>query len=105
MKAHNVPGLAMSRSLGDVVASEVGVISVPEVFELELKDTDKIIVIASDGIWGVLSNERVIEIASRFFKRGNAEGACENLVDEALEAWHRDGEMIDDITLIVVFLK
>lgn len=29
----NIPGLAMSRSFGDYVASQVGVISIPEVLK------------------------------------------------------------------------
>jgi len=53
------PGLAMSRSLGDKSGREVGVISEPEIFELILKEEDRFIVIASDGVWEFLSNEEV----------------------------------------------
>jgi hypothetical protein len=31
MKNENIPGLAMTRSFGDVMASKVGVISEPEI--------------------------------------------------------------------------
>lgn len=57
LKDQQVPGLAMSRSLGDYVASTVGVISEPEFFEIELKESDKFIVLASDGVWEFISNE------------------------------------------------
>lgn len=105
MKSVNIPGLAMSRSLGDTVASEIGVISIPDIYEITLKENHKILIIASDGIWGVLSNEKVIQIAGRYYKKGNAEMACENLIQEALLAWNNEGSMIDDITVIVVFFK
>lgn len=46
----------MSRSLGDSVAHTVGVTCEPEISELVLNSLDKIIVIASDGVWEFLSN-------------------------------------------------
>ncbi len=103
MKTHNIPGLAMSRSIGDTVASEIGVISVPDIFEVELKEHDKILVVASDGIWGVLNNEKVMQVAGKYYKSNNADGACEALINEATAAWTSEGGMIDDITVIVVF--
>jgi serine/threonine protein phosphatase PrpC len=51
MREENIPGLAMSRSFGDYVASQVGVIAQPEVIKHILHPNDKFIVIASDGIW------------------------------------------------------
>jgi len=54
------PGLAMSRSLGDKSGREVGVISDPEVYEIILKEEDKFIIIASDGVWEFLSNAEVL---------------------------------------------
>ena len=46
----DVPGLAMSRSLGDAVAHSVGVSSEPEVFEHVLDvEKEHFLVIATDG--------------------------------------------------------
>ena len=56
LASDNVPGLAMSRSIGDLVAQSVGVLPEPEFFELEMNCDDKFIVIASDGIWEFMSN-------------------------------------------------
>lgn len=52
-----IPGLAMSRSLGDGVAHSVGVSSVPEVTEFLTGPNDKFAVVASDGLWEFMSNE------------------------------------------------
>ena len=49
----------MARSLGDLVAASVGVSPEPEVLDFDLEPDDKFIVIASDGVWEFLSNERV----------------------------------------------
>lgn len=50
----------MSRSLGDKAGREVGVISEPDIYEILIKEDDKFIVIASDGVWEFLSNSDVI---------------------------------------------
>ena len=50
----NIPGLAMTRSFGDMMAARVGVSAIPEFTELELTPCDKFIVLASDGIWEFL---------------------------------------------------
>ena len=50
IKEEEVPGLAMTRSFGDRVAATVGVISEPEIKEMELNINDKFMIIASDGI-------------------------------------------------------
>ena len=84
-----IPGLAMSRSIGDFVAGEVGVISEPDIQQLELTNEHKFLVLASDGIWEFLSNQAVIELVAQFWEAGNIEGACERAVKEAVIQWRR----------------
>jgi serine/threonine protein phosphatase PrpC len=50
------PGLAMTRSLGDLVGSWAGVIATPEITEHTLTPDDKFVILASDGVWEFLSN-------------------------------------------------
>lgn len=104
LKNGNVPGLAMSRSIGDTVASQVGVISDPEFFEKTLTEEDKFIVIASDGIWEFLPNEQVVDMVMPFWEASDPEGACQKLVDVSVQHWECEDEVIDDITVIVIFL-
>lgn len=52
----------MSRSFGDYVASTVGVVADPEVTYFKIDFSNGFIVIASDGVWEFLTNERVCEI-------------------------------------------
>ena len=44
-----VPGVAFTRSLGDIVAHEIGVSKVPEFMQMTVQDDD-VIIIASDGV-------------------------------------------------------
>ena len=61
LKNKQVPGLAMTRSIGDMSASSVGVTAEPEIFVFpNLSQNDKFVVIASDGIWDRLSNQEVM---------------------------------------------
>ena len=59
-KNDEVPGLAVSRSIGDVVAHQVGVSCEPEIFEKELDSDDHFIVIGSDGVWDAMSSCEVV---------------------------------------------
>lgn len=62
-----VPGLAMSRSIGDSIGKKIGVISTPIVKSFSLRPgTDLFIVIASDGIWDVLDNYELVEYIENF---------------------------------------
>ena len=51
-----MPGLAKSRSLGDLIAHSFGVSSLPEIKSRYIGINDKFIVIGSDGVWEFLSN-------------------------------------------------
>jgi Serine/threonine protein phosphatase len=68
-KTGTLPGLAMSRSIGDTIGKEIGVISTPicNSFMFD-KSTDLFIVLASDGIWDVMENTDVIHFIDKFSK-------------------------------------
>lgn len=60
MKHQSYPGLAMTRCFGDNIAKHIGVISEPDIQLFEIKDEDKALVIASDGVWDVLSSLEIV---------------------------------------------
>lgn len=98
----DVPGLAMSRSLGDAVAHTAGVISEPEFTERELDPkNDKFLVIATDGLWEFVSNQESVDMT--IGTKGPSE-AVDTLVREANARWMREEQVIDDTTVIVAHL-
>jgi len=105
MRDEEYPGLAMSRSIGDFIASHVGVICDPEVLEFDIVDEMKYIVIGSDGVWEFLSNRRVMDLVNRHYKSGDIENAKEKIIDEATLLWKMNDSCIDDITAIVIFFS
>lgn len=55
------PGLAMSRSIGDFIAKNIGVSSEPAINSHQLDAfKDHFVIIASDGIWDVMDNNEVV---------------------------------------------
>ena len=87
LKNQDLPGLAMSRSLGDAVAASVGVIPDPEILEFFLMPEDKFIVIGSDGVFEFLSNEEVVKIVVPHWKIKDGQGSCEALWKESNSRW------------------
>lgn len=98
----DVPGLAMSRSLGDVVAHSAGVISEPEFTEYQLDPkSDKFLVVATDGLWEFINNQETVEMVEG--QIGPAQ-AVDTLVTEAGTRWMQEEQVIDDTTVIVANL-
>ncbi|OIT32752.1 PREDICTED: probable protein phosphatase 2C 52 [Nicotiana attenuata] len=99
----DAPGLAMARAFGDFCLKEYGVISVPEFSHHILTERDKFIVLASDGVWDVLSNEEVVEIVSSAPTRASA---ARILVDSAAREWKTKypTSKMDDCAVVCLFL-
>jgi serine/threonine protein phosphatase PrpC len=89
LKEEDIPGLAMTRSIGDLVASSVGVSWEPELNKFDLDQKDKFLVVASDGVWEFLDCDQVVSIVSPFYERWDIEGACDELMKLSLRQWRR----------------
>eukprot|EP00826_Nyctotherus_ovalis_P023459 TRINITY_DN1801_c0_g2_i22.p1 TRINITY_DN1801_c0_g2~~TRINITY_DN1801_c0_g2_i22.p1 ORF type:complete len:102 (+),score=34.65 TRINITY_DN1801_c0_g2_i22:73-378(+) len=92
------------RYMGDSDGVKAGIISTPDVQEIELGVADRIVVVASDGVWEVMSDQEVMEIVKNYYGERNAQAACEELVKVADKKWRHSLNETDDITAIVIFL-
>lgn len=98
----DVPGLAMSRSLGDAVAHTAGVSSEPEFTERELNpETDKFVIVATDGLWEFMDSDQTVELA---LQADSPSDCVDILVKEANARWMREEQVIDDTTIISAHL-
>ena len=102
-KGQNYPGLAMSRSIGDLKGKSIGVISEPGILEYDINETTKFIVIASDGVWEFMKNENVIEIGKNFYIDNDTSNICHKIVDTSASIWQSRDVVMDDITVVVMF--
>ncbi|KAI3827200.1 hypothetical protein L1987_01272 [Smallanthus sonchifolius] len=101
--------LAMSRAIGDRYLRP-WIIPVPEITFTTRTNEDECLIIASDGLWDVMSNNDVGEVARRILRRGRRcvgageVTAAQTLADSLTEiAVGRNSS--DNISVIVVDLK
>ena len=87
-KDSDLPGLSLSRSIGDSMAKNLGVIFEPELFKYELNSRDKIIIVGSDGFWNYISNEEAIDMVGKYYEDEiKAEEVSVKMVEIAKERW------------------
>uniref|UniRef100_A0A0D3HHA2 protein-serine/threonine phosphatase n=1 Tax=Oryza barthii TaxID=65489 RepID=A0A0D3HHA2_9ORYZ len=100
----DAPGLAMARAFGDFCLKSHGLICTPEVYYRKLSAKDDFLVLATDGIWDVLSNKEVIKIVSSATDHSKA---AKQLVERAVRTWRRKfpTSMVDDCAVVCLFLK
>ncbi|KAF3972975.1 hypothetical protein CMV_003568 [Castanea mollissima] len=98
------PGLAMARAFGDFCLKDFGLISVPNVYYHHLTESDAFIILATDGVWDVLSNKEAVDVVASSPSRSTAARA---LVDCAVRAWRLKypTSKNDDCAVVCLFLE
>lgn len=97
----DIPGLAMSRSIGDDISRTVGVISVPEIMIHKMTGEEKYMILASDGVWEFIESAEACDIVDSLVAEDKLDEACEKLVAESTRRWQAEEEVIDDITCVI----
>ena len=103
IKGKDYPGLAMSRSIGDLKGKEVGVIPNPGILEYDLNSSTRFVIACSDGVFEFMNNQTVMELGKKFFRQNDASAFCHELVRQALIEWETNDNIVDDITAVVAF--
>jgi len=101
-KGCDYPGLSLSRSLGDKIAEEIGVISEPDFIEVEINRYSKYIIMGSDGVFEYLSNNEIIEISKKYLNNDNLQLACDIIVEKEAELFKQKENRVDDITINII---
>ncbi len=89
-------GFALARSMGDISSQGTALIAEPDITSVQLTKGDTI-VLASDGVWDVLSNEQVIALVAQG-------GMHQEIADRIVEKARAQGSA-DDITTVVFTIK
>lgn len=117
----NVPGLIVSRTIGNIIAEDIGVISSHYSHQQKITAHDEFLVLASEGIWAVMTNEEVINYITAYKDLAikdiesernsdvvNTGNSCiaQLLCEEARIRWllvvEHENIMIDDITCVIL---
>ncbi|KAH7437351.1 hypothetical protein KP509_05G067100 [Ceratopteris richardii] len=80
----SAPGLAMARAFGDFCLKDYGLISVPDITYWTLSPDDQFVILATDGIWDVMSNTEAVEVVASAPSRVTA---ARLLVEGAAKLW------------------
>ncbi|XP_020531203.1 probable protein phosphatase 2C 66 isoform X2 [Amborella trichopoda] len=98
------PGLAMARAFGDFCLKDFGLISVPDISYHRITERDEFIVLATDGVWDVLTNKEVVDIVWSAPSRTTAARA---LVECAVRAWRLKfpTSKSDDCAVVCLFFN
>jgi len=102
------PGLAMSRSLGDMTAHSVGVIAKPERSSYSIVPEDEFMIFGSDGVWQVLSDQEAVEFVHMYMNaRDDTHNCADALTLHAQDMWKKqmDEVIVDDIGVVILHFK
>ncbi|CAN8257465.1 unnamed protein product [Cochlearia groenlandica] len=104
MPDDDCPGLAMSRAFGDFCLKDYGLMCIPEVSCRKVSREDEFVVLATDGIWDVLSNEEVVKIVGGCKDKSTA---ADTLVQKAARSWRTKfpASKADDCAVVVLYLN
>ncbi len=105
LKNEDVPGLAMTRSFGDLIASSVGVICEPEIKEFDVDD-EGVVVVGSDGLWEYFEVKEMEKYVKKMKLNGKDSKFMANELERiARQKWRENDEGVDDISVVVVYLE
>lgn len=100
-----LPGLAMSRSFGDMYAHAVGVTWEPMLSTHTLTSRDLFLIFGTDGLWDIMTDSDAVDFVNRYRCRRDPEVSCvEALTLEAQERWKaaHDEALVDDISVAIL---
>ncbi|MCE7735872.1 MAG: protein serine/threonine phosphatase 2C family protein [Candidatus Heimdallarchaeota archaeon] len=83
-------GLAVSRAFGDQDLAEKGITCIPEFRDCEITKKFRYMVLASDGLWDVVTEEKVLELIHK-----------DNANSEILTEYALENESMDNVTVII----
>ncbi len=94
--------LNYSRAFGGKDLKNFGLIAEPDINHFEISPDDKLVLIASDGLWDVLSPKFACELAIQSKRCGRS--PTEELVSRAIQEMPKCN-VCDNITVIAIFLN
>ncbi len=99
-----INGLAVSRSIGDRRLKEMGkdqIIAIPEYATMQLDADNHFLILASDGLWDVVSNQTAIDFVKKeFTTTSDLSAIATDLQNEAIKQGSED-----NITICIIKLK
>lgn len=105
-KGEEYPGLAMSRSFGDLEAHRVGVSAEPDFSSIDISDKESLELVAgSDGLWDEIDSLEFFQFMKYYTPIEGTEKAMNRILKEACRRWtFKQGGIVDDIACVFLVL-
>eukprot|EP01025_Chloroclados_australasicus_P060599 TRINITY_DN7794_c1_g1_i1.p2 TRINITY_DN7794_c1_g1~~TRINITY_DN7794_c1_g1_i1.p2 ORF type:complete len:306 (+),score=21.95 TRINITY_DN7794_c1_g1_i1:923-1840(+) len=102
--------LAVSRALGDIWFKQPNKIveCVPDVYHRQIEDGDQFVILASDGLWDTISDQRAVSIIKSVLFNQSLELSLQERLDLAAQECQscaRKAGSTDNITVVIMFFK
>jgi len=99
----NLPGLAVSRSFGDMALKPYGVFAEPDVAHWVIpRDQEVHCILASDGLWDFMGTDEVASFMASEARAGRfSRDILKDLLEQSRERWQSHGSYCDDISAIM----
>ena len=98
--------LNLTRTIGDLDAKEIGIISEPEIVECNLKvQKAKFLVMGTSSLFQYISIEEIGNIVRKYYRDNNGFDACIHLEELAKERWIQNAKKVEDISIIIIFFE
>lgn len=101
IKNQELPGLAMSRALGDCIAHSIGVVHIPDIVRYEVED--HFVLCCSDGVWEFIDTAEAVKMVGDVGRERVLE-SVELLAQEARKRWLNEEGSTDDISAICIYV-
>ena len=95
----------ISRSIGDKKLKDLGIIYDPVITEYTLNKQTKFLIMGTQGLWKLLSNEKAAIQVNKSIKSNNPLDSCRLLIQKAEETLKKSSSLRDDITIITLFFE
>ena len=92
---HRVRDLALSRAIGDWHAKPA-VSGAVEIEPFSLKEGDEFVVLASDGLWDVMSSQEAVDFVHEKLKSENIAGDESRRFNKGRNRWHMSGLLANE---------
>ena len=96
---YRIKNLSLSRAFGDLDCVPY-VTHIPSIYNPNINNGDKFIILACDGLWDVLSNQDAVEFVNTLLNNNNYKG---NIAKDIAE-YAYNKKSLDNITVIVYLL-
>lgn len=83
----NVPGLAVSRTFGDLIGHECGVVETPQISFKNIDSQDEFIIVGSDGVFDVMNSVEIVGYVFERIDEVGRERISEEIVEECRKRW------------------